>query len=210
MMFTCLNGEMMKLYFAPNTCSLSPHIVLRELELEFELVKVDNKSKRTADGRDFLTVNPKGYVAALEREDGQILTEGPAIVQFLADLKPARALAPPPRSWERVRLQEWLNFITSEIHAGSALLFNPLLPEEVRVLLREKLFRRFDLLEDTLSENTFLTGHFFTVADAYLYTVMRWCKFFAIELKTWPALAAYVARIDARPAVQAALRAEES
>jgi len=210
MMFTCLNGEMMKLYFAPNTCSLSPHIVLRELELEFELVKVDNKSKRTADGRDFLTVNPKGYVAALEREDGQILTEGPAIVQFLADLKPARALAPPPGSWERVRLQEWLNFITSEIHAGSALLFNPLLPEEVRVLLREKLFRRFDLLEDTLSENTFLTGHFFTVADAYLYTVMRWCKFFAIELKTWPALAAYVARIDARPAVQAALRAEES
>ncbi|HHG8775520.1 TPA: glutathione S-transferase N-terminal domain-containing protein, partial [Raoultella planticola] len=148
----------MKLYYAPDTCSLSPHIVLRELELEFELVKVDNRSKRTADGRDFLAVNPKGYVAALELEDGQILTEGPAIVQFLADLKPERALAPPAGSWERVRLQEWLNFITSEIHAGSALLFNPLLPEEVKLLLRGKLFRRFDLLEDTLSEKTFLTG----------------------------------------------------
>lgn len=151
----------MKLYYAPDTCSLSPHIVLRELELEFELVKVDNRSKRTADGRDFLAVNPKGYVAALELEDGQILTEGPAIVQFLADLKPERALAPPAGSWERVRLQEWLNFITSEIHAGSALLFNPLLPEEVKLLLRGKLFRRFDLLEDTLSEKTFLTGNGF-------------------------------------------------
>ncbi|UUE08804.1 glutathione transferase GstA [Dickeya zeae] len=200
----------MKLYYAPDTCSLSPHIVLRELELEFELVKVDNKSKRTSDGRDFLAVNPKGYVAALELEDGKILTEGPAIVQFLADLKPERALAPPAGSWERVRLQEWLNFITSEIHAGSALLFNSQLPEEVKSLLRERLFRRFDLLEDTLSEKAFLTGAFFTVADAYLYTVLGWCKHFSIELKNWPELTAYIARINERPAVQAALIAEAS
>ncbi|MFJ5162164.1 glutathione transferase GstA [Pantoea sp. NPDC088449] len=200
----------MKLYYAPNTCSLSPHIVLRELELEFELVKVDNRSKRTSDGRDFLTINPKGYVAALELEDGKMLTEGPAIVQFLADLKPERTLAPPAGSWERVRLQEWLNFITSEIHAGSALLFNSQLPEEVKSLLREKLFRRFDLLENTLSEKNFLTGAFFTVADAYLYTVLGWCRYFAIELKNWPALTAYIARIDERPAVQAALIAEAS
>ncbi|MBP2849035.1 glutathione transferase GstA [Dickeya oryzae] len=200
----------MKLYYAPDTCSLSPHIVLRELELEFELVKVDNKSKRTSDGRDFLAVNPKGYVAALELEDGKILTEGPAIVQFLADLKPERALAPPAGSWERVRLQEWLNFITSEIHAGSALLFNSQLPEEVKSLLRERLFRRFDLLEDTLSEKAFLTGAFFTVADTYLYTVLGWCKHFSIELKNWPALTAYIARINERPAVRAALIAEAS
>ncbi|KNC09094.1 glutathione S-transferase [Klebsiella sp. RIT-PI-d] len=200
----------MKLYYAPNTCSLSPHIVLRELELEFELVKVDNKSKQTSDGRDFLSINPKGYVAALELEDGEILTEGPAIVQFLADLKPDRALAPLAGSWDRVRLQEWLNFITSEIHAGSALLFSPRLPEEVKSLLREKLLRRFDLLEETLSRKAFLTGAFFTVADAYLYTVLRWCKYFAIELKNWPVLTAYIARINERPAVQAALIVEAS
>jgi len=201
---------MMKLYYAPDTCSLSPHIVMRELELEFVLVKVDNKSKLTSDGRDFLAINPKGYVAALELEDGEILTEGPAIVQFLADLKPERALAPPAGSRERVRLQEWLNFITSELHAGSALLFNPRLPEEVKSLLREKLFRRFDLLEYTLSEQAFLTGAFFTVADAYLYTVLRWCKYFAIDLKNWPALTAYMAGINERAAVQAALTAEAS
>ncbi len=114
----------MKLYYAPDTCSLSPHIVLRELNLEFELVRVNNRSKITADGRDFLTINPKGYVAALELDDGQILTEGPAMVQYLADRKPEYGLAPRAGSWERVRLQEWLNFITSEIHAGSAPLFN--------------------------------------------------------------------------------------
>lgn len=128
----------MKLYYAPDTCSLSPHIVLRELALAFELVKVDNGSKRTADGRDFRLINPKGYVAALELDDGQILTEGPAIVQYLADLKPESRLAPPAKSWERVRLQEWLNFITSEIHAGSALLFNKSLPDDVLSIFREK------------------------------------------------------------------------
>ena len=111
----------MKLYYAPDTCSLSPHIVLRELNLEFELVRVNNRSKITADGRDFLTINPKGYVAALELDDGQILTEGPAMVQYLADRKPEYGLAPRAGSWERVRLQEWLNFITSEIHAGAGM-----------------------------------------------------------------------------------------
>lgn len=136
----------MKLYYAPDTCSLSPHIVLRELALEFELVKVDNRSKLTSDGRDFRLINPKGYVAALELDDGQILTEGPAIVQYLADLRPESGLAPPAGSWARVRLQEWLNFITSEIHAGSALLFNQALPDAVLSLFREKLFRRFDFL----------------------------------------------------------------
>ncbi len=142
----------MKLYYAPDTCSLSPHIVLRELNLEFELVRVNNRSKITADGRDFLTINPKGYVAALELDDGQILTEGPAMVQYLADRKPEYGLAPRAGSWERVRLQEWLNFITSEIHAGSAPLFNSALAEDVKTIFRDKLFRRFDFLQTTLSE----------------------------------------------------------
>lgn len=200
----------MKLYYAPDTCSLSPHIVLRELELEFELVKVNNSSKITADGRDFRTINPKGYVAALELDDGQILTEGPAIVQYLAGLKPQHGLAPRVGSWERLRLQEWLNFITSEIHAGSAPLFNPALPEEIRAIFRDKLFRRFDFLQTTLNEKTYLTGPSFSVADAYLFTVLGWCKLFSIQLECWPALSAYRDIINARPAVQAALLAEAS
>ncbi|MFB4410682.1 glutathione transferase GstA [Pantoea eucalypti] len=200
----------MKLYYAADTCSLSPHIVLRELAIAFELVKVDNRSKLTADGHDFRSINPKGYVAALELDDGQILTEGPAIVQYLADLKPESKLAPPAGSWERVRLQEWLNFITSEIHAGSALLFNTSLPDNVLTIFREKLFRRFDYLQTSLTDKAFLMGTSFGVADAYLYTVLGWCKFFNIELARWPALVAYRTRISARPAVQAALLSEAS
>lgn len=200
----------MKLYYAPDTCSLSPHIVLRELEIEFELVKVNNKSKLTADGRDFRTINPKGYVAALELDNGQILTEGPAIVQYLADLKPEYGLAPRADSWARVRLQEWLNFITSEIHAGSAPLFNPALPEDIKAIFQDKLFRQFDLLQARLNENTYLTGSSFSVADAYLFTVLGWCKFISIRLERWPALTAYMEKINARPAVQAALLAEAS
>ncbi|GBO50018.1 glutathione transferase GstA [Pectobacterium versatile] len=198
----------MKLYYAPNACSLSPHIVLRELGLQFELVNVDGQTKQTADGRDFRTINPKGYVAALELDDGQILTEGPAIVQYLADLKPESGMAPPADSWARVRLQEWLNFITSEIHAGSAPLFNAALPEEAKAIFREKLFRRFDFLQDTLSGQDYLAGVSFSVVDAYLFTVLRWCEFFSIDLNRWPALPAYMKRIGARPAVQTALRAE--
>lgn len=200
----------MKLYYAPDTCSLSPHIVLRELAIEFELVKVDNRRKLIADGRDFLTINPKGYVAALELDDGKILTEGPAILQYLADLSPESGLAPRADSWERVRLQEWLNFITSEIHAGLAPLFNNTLPEEAKSIFREKLFRRFSFLQETLSTNAYLMGASFSVADAYLFTVLGWCKFFAIELNNWPALLAYREKISARPAVRAALRAEEN
>lgn len=198
----------MKLYYTPYTCSLSPHIVLRELGLPFELIKVDNSTKQTADGRDFRAVNPKGYVAALALDDGQVLTEGPAIVQYLADLKPESGLAPAAGTWERVRLQEWLNFVTSEIHAGSAPLFNAALPEEAKTFFREKLFKRFDFLQATLAGQDYLTGASFSVVDAYLFTVLGWCKFFAIDLDRWPALPAYVKRIGERPAVRAALRAE--
>ncbi|MCX3311550.1 glutathione transferase GstA [Pantoea vagans] len=198
----------MKLYYAPDTCSLSPHIVLRELALEFELIRVNNRSKLTADGRDFRLINPKGYVAALELDDGQILTEGPAIVQYLADLMPQSGLAPPAGSWERVRLQEWLNFISSEIHAGSALLFNTTLPDAVLAIFREKLFKRFDYLQEVLTDKTYLMGVSFSVADAYLFTVLGWCKYFNIELERWSVLVAYRAAINTRPAVQAALLAE--
>ena len=198
----------MKLYFAPDTCSLSPHIVLRELGIPFELVRVNNKTKRTADGRDFLAINPKGYVAALVTDGGEVLTEGPAIVQFLADLRPELGLAPPNGSWPRIRLQEWLNFITSEIHAGSSPLFNQDIPAEVRAIFETKLFRRFDAIEEVLATRPYLMGETFTVADAYLYTVLGWMRFFSIDLGRWPATAFYVQRIGNRPAVQAALSEE--
>lgn len=197
----------MKLYYAPHTCSLSPLIVLKELELPHQLIKVDNQTKRTADGRDFRAINPKGYVAALELDNGEVLTEGPAIIQYLADLKPSAGLAPPAGTWPRVRLQEMLNFIPSEIHAGVAPLFNRDLPESAQAIFRERLFRRMAVLEETLGERPYLLGAAFTVADAYLYTVLGWFSFFAIETSRWPAVAAYEQRIAQRPAVQAALQA---
>lgn len=198
----------MKLYYAPHACSLSPHIVLRELGQPFDLVKVDNRTRRTADGRDFRTINPKGYVAALELDDGQVLTEGPAIVQYLADLDPESGLAPRAGTWERVRLQEWLNFVATEIHAGSAPLFNTALPEEALACFRARLSSRFDFLQDVLGRQDYLAGASFSVADAYLFTVLGWCRFFSIDLGHWPALQAYVRRIGARPAVLASLHAE--
>lgn len=198
----------MKLYFAPDTCSLSPHIVLRELGLPFELIRVNNRTKRSADGQDFYQVNPKGYVAALMLDDGRVITEGTAIVQYLADLRPDASLAPPPTSFERVRLQEWLNFITSEIHSGSSPLFNAALPEEIKALFRDKLRRRLDDVAQALEKQPFLLGEYFSVADAYLFTVLRWMAPFSIELKYWPSLTRYMALIAQRDSVQAALAAE--
>ncbi|MBB3929600.1 glutathione S-transferase [Kaistia hirudinis] len=198
----------MKLYFAPATCSLSPHIVLQELGLPYDLVRVDNRTKRTSEGGDFLTINPKGYVAALVLDAGDVLTEGPAIVQYLADLYPDSGLAPANGTLERVRLQEWLNFTTSEIHAGSSPLFNKDLPEAMQALLKTKLSRRLDLIEIHLTTHSYLIGDRFTVADAYLYTVLGWMKGFGIDLKRWPSVAAYMRRIDVRPSVAAALERE--
>jgi glutathione S-transferase len=199
----------MKLYYSPYACSLSPHIVLRELELPFELVRVNNQTKQTVDGRDFRTINPKGYVAALELEDGRVLTEGPAIVQYLADLRPEKRLAPPVGSWERVRLQEWLNFLGSEIHAGAAPLFkNAEIAEEAKAYFRERLYRRFDYLEGVLAGQPYLLDDAFSVADAYLFTMLGWSRFLSIELGRWVALTSYVERIGERVAVREALRAE--
>lgn len=199
----------MKLYFAPMTCSLSPHIVLRELGIAFELVRVNNKTKQTADGLGFLDINPKGYVAALVLDNGNVLTEGPAIVQYLADLVPGHTLAPANGTWERVRLQEWLNFIASEIHSGCAPLFNADIPEATKAIFRQKLFKRFDYLTQTLKQWDCLMGAF-GLADIYLFTVLKWLPFFNIEIKDWPVLASFMERIEARPSVQAAIAAEEA
>ncbi|PKH40107.1 glutathione transferase GstA [Pseudomonas sp. 43NM1] len=198
----------MKLYFAPQACSMAPHIVLRELDLPFELVRVDNKTKKTAAGDDFLAINPKGYVAALQLDDGQVLTEGPAILQYLADLRPEAKLAPANGSFERVRLQEWLNFVSTEIHGGLGWLFNSQFPEETKAQIKEKLFKRFKVLTATLEKQDYLLASGFSVVDAYLFTVLRWTSLFAIDLNQWPALAQFQARVEARPAVKAVLAEE--
>jgi glutathione S-transferase len=198
----------MKLYYAPEACSLAPHIVLRELELPFQLIRVDNISKTTADGDDFLAINPKGYVAALQLDNGEVLTEGPAILQYLADLQPQANLAAAQETFERVRLQECLNFISTEIHGGLGWLFNSRFPDEVKALIKEKLFKRFAVLNQTLERQDYLMAGGFGIADAYLFTVLRWARLFDIDLNEWPALTRFQARVDQRPAVKASLAAE--
>lgn len=200
----------MKLYFSPNACSLASHIVLRELALPFELIRVDNQKKLTADGDDFLQINPKGYVAALQLDNGEVLTEGAAILQYLADLVPEAGLAPANGSWERVRLQEWLNFVSSEIHGGLGVLFKDAIPDEVKALFKATLFKRFAILVQTLERQDYLLGAQYSVADAYLFVVLRWAGLFDIDLQQWPALAKFQQRVGERPAVIAALAAENS
>lgn len=198
----------MKLYFSPGACSLSPHIVLRELGLPFEAVKVDLGSKKTADGGDFKAINPKGYVPTLQLDNGQILTEGPAIVQYLADLKPEAKLAPANGSWQRYQLQEWLNFISTEIHKQFSPLFNAANPDSVKDAQKTKLAQRFAEISPLLEKQDYLTGSDFSVADAYLFTVLGWSKYFHIDLNQWPGIAGFVERVSARPAVAAAVEFE--
>ncbi len=198
----------MKLYFSPGACSLSPHIVLRELGLPFETVQVDLKTKRTSDGSDFWKINPKGYVPTLQLDDGSILTEGPAIVQYLADLKPASGLAPANGSFARYRLQEWLNFISTELHKQFSPLFNPATPEPVKQAQQERLAMRFGEIVAAMGSAPWLMGDAFTVADAYLYTVLTWAAYVGVDLAPFPALQAYMQRVEARPAVRATLAAE--
>lgn len=198
----------MKLYFSPGACSLSPHIVLRELGLPFEAIKVDIATKQTADGTDFRTVNPKGYVPVLQLDDGRILTEGPAIVQYLADQVPDKQLAPPNGSWERYRLQEWLNFISTEIHKQFSPLFNASNPDSVKDAQKTKLAQRFGEISPLLEKQDYLTGDRFSVADAYLFTVLGWSRYFHIDLNQWPGIAKFVERVAARPAVAQAMDVE--
>ena len=198
----------MKLYFFPHACSLAPHIVLRELALPFELVRVDNRAKTTANGEDFLQINPKGYVAALQLNNGQVLTEASAILQYLADQKPEASLAPANGSWERVRLQEWLNFIASEIHGGLAIFFNGAIQGDVRAMFLATLHKRFAILVQTLERQDYLLESGYSVGDAYLFVVLRWAAFHDIDLREWPALDAFQQRISERPAVITALTTE--
>jgi glutathione S-transferase len=198
----------MKLYYTPGTCALSPHIVLSEAGLPHTLAKVNLRTKVVEDDRNYLSVNAKGYVPALELSDGSVLTEGPAIVQYLADLVPASKLAPPNGTIERYRLQEWLNFITGELHKQFSPLFNPATPEETKSAQREKISGRLSWLAPQLESKDYLMGDTFTVADAYLFTVLRWCEGMGIELAKWPALQRYVERVGARPKVIEAMAAQ--
>jgi glutathione S-transferase len=197
----------MKLYYAPGACSLSPHIVSREAGLAVDLKKVNLKDKTIDGGGDYRQVNAKGYVPALE-VDGQVLTEGPAIVQYLADQKPDSGLAPKAGSFERSKLQEWLNFISTEIHKGFSPLFKPNTPDDYKKIVKENLAARFDWLDKQLAGKDYVTGKAFTVADAYLFTVLRWSEPTKIDMSRWPNLVAYLARVAARPKVKEALRAE--
>jgi glutathione S-transferase len=199
----------MKLYYIPSACSLSPHIVANELGLPIELVKVDGKTKLTEHGVDYFTINPKGYVPALQLDDGSILTEGPAVVQYLADLKPDARLAPANGSMARYRLQEMLGDINSEIHKTYIPLFNPSTSEEARTAGMAYLNKRYGLMDAVLGRTPYLLGEHFTISDAYLFVVTRWSEFVKFDLSQFPNVLAFQARIASRPAVQAALRSEE-
>lgn len=196
----------MKLYMHAGACSLSPHIVCRELDLPVELVEVDRRTHRTPGGADYLAVNGNGYVPALALDDGAVLIEGPAIVQYLADLRPAAGLAPPSGTLDRTRLQTWLNFITSELHKPLAMLMDPAM-QPARAPLVAKVTRRLDWLVAQLS-GPFLMGDRFTVADPYLFVCLNWSPYSKLELDRWPALLEFMRRIGDRPAVRAATAAE--
>lgn len=198
----------MKLYYLPGACSLSPHIVARELGLALTLDKVDGKTKITASGENFLEVNPKGYVPAIRLDDGEVLTEGPAIVQYLADLKPESGLAPPNGTLARYRLQEILTYINSELHKTFSPLFNPATPDETRTERVEYLKRRYGYIESILARQPYLMGEHFSVADAYLFVVTNWSRVIKLDLSEFPALLAFQKRVAERPAVQEAMRAE--
>jgi glutathione S-transferase len=198
----------MKLYFSPGACSLSPHIIAQEVGIPLTLVKVDTASKKLADGGDYWAVNPKGYVPAVELDNGELLTEGPTIVQYLADRKPDAKLLPPAGTMERYRVQEMLGYINSEIHKTYSPLFRPTTTPELRKDREEYLRKRYGLVEKQLAKGPYLFGEQFTVADAYLFTVTNWANFVKLDLSEFPNLLAFQGRVAARPAVQAALVAE--
>ena len=198
----------MKLYYSPGACSLSPHIVAREAGFDVTLEKVDTKSHTFNGGSDYYKVNPKGYVPALEIKAGDILTEGPAIVQYIGDQMPQSGVVPPAGSAQRYRLQEMLGYINSEIHKSYSPLFNKATPEETANERREYLKKRYAYIEGVLATQQYLVDNKFTAADAYLYTVTRWAPFVKVDLAGFPNLKEFQARVEARPAVQQALKEE--
>jgi len=198
----------MKLYYSPGACSLAPHIVAREAGLPITLEKVDLSKHTTEAGEDFRAINPKGYVPAITIQDGSLLTEAAAIIQYLADQKPEANLAPANGTAERYRLIEWITFISSEIHKGFGPLWNPTTPDSVKSAAKDRLATRFAYLDERLSKQPFLTGETFTIADAYLFTVVNWTNFHGIDISSFKNLAVFQVRVAARPAVQQALEAE--
>lgn len=199
----------MKLYFSPGTCSQAVHIALREAGLPFTLEKVDLRTRRTGSGADWAALNPKGYVPMLELDEGGSMTEVVALLTYVADRKPDAELAPQPPSIERYRLQEWLAFISSEIHKSFSPLFNAGMPEAGKQIYRDRLANRFQFVDKELQGKDYLMGDNFTVADAYLYTVTRWSKVMSIDISAYANLVAHHARVEARPAVQEALKVEK-
>ena len=198
----------MKLYYSPGACSLSPHIVLRESGLPFEPVLASTKTHKLADGTDYYTINPKGYVPLLELDNGERLCEGPAIVQYIADQVPTKKLAPANGTMARSRAQEWLNFISSELHKSFSPLFNAAIPEEAKAVFRAKVSDRLRWVNEQLEGKQYLMGDSFSVPDAYLFTVTNWAGRVGIDITSLSHLAAFMTRMAARPAVQAAMKAE--
>lgn len=198
----------MKLYYSPGACSLSPHIALLEAGLPFTLEKTDLKTKRTAGGADYWSINSKGAVPALQLDDGRVLTEGAAVVQYIADQKPDSGLAPRWGTFERYQLMEMLSYIGSEVHKGFAPLFAQGSPPEARQAAVDNIGKKLDWLSKRITNGKYVMGSAFTVADAYLFTVLRWTGYVKIDLGRWPALAAYLDLVGRRPKVQEALVAE--
>ncbi len=198
----------MKLYYSPGVCSLSPHIMLEEAGIKHGLVKTDIRAKTTEAGSDYKKTNPLGYVPALELDDGTILTEGPAIVQYIADKAPEKKLAPANGTIERYKMQSWLNFVSAELHKGFSPFFNPAMPEEAKTIFRERLGTRLAHLEQHLGKNQYLMGSQFTAPDAYCFTVLRWSVPTKIDLAPYPNVQAYMKRVADRPGVQKAMKVE--
>jgi len=199
---------MFKLYYVPGTCALCPHIILHEANVEFTLDKVGRSDKKTESGQDYNAINPKGYVPALVMDNGQLLTEVAVIAQYIADQVPGKKLSPGAGTLEHYRMQELLNFIATEIHKSFSPLFNPKLADDAKAILKERLNGRIGIAAKMLADKDYLTGKDFTIADAYLYTVLRWSPRMGVDLATWPALQDYMERIAARPSVRAALKEE--
>jgi glutathione S-transferase len=198
----------MKLYYSPGACSLAPHIVLNESGLAYEPVRASTKTHQLDDGTDYYTINSKGYVPLLELDSGERLTEGPAIVQYIADQVPAKNLAAANGTMARYRQQEWLNFITSELHKGIGGLFNPAMPEDGKTVIRARAVKRLEWVDSQLEGKQYLMGDSFSVADPYLFTMLFWTGHAAIDISGMKNLVAYQARMGARPSVQAAMKSE--
>ncbi|MBP9736510.1 MAG: glutathione transferase GstA [Rhodoferax sp.] len=198
----------MKLYYSAGACSLAPHIVLKESGLSFEAISAPTKTHKLADGTDYYTINPLGYVPLLVLDDGKQLHECAVIMQYLADQVPDKQLAPANGSFERYKLQEWLNFIATELHKGFSPLFTPGMPDEAKALVKTRLLGRLQWVDGELKDKSFLTGDTFTVADAYLFVVSSWGKHVGVDISALNALSAFAARVAARSAVQDTLRAE--